>query len=69
MAYLEGESLEDRIAKGPLPLKDALDIARQVAEGLEAAHEKGIVLQIESPASASSLSTAERTSASRPRTK
>ena len=43
MAFLEGESLEDRIANGPLPLKDALDIGRQIAEGLEAAHEKGIV--------------------------
>ncbi len=43
MAFLEGESLEDRIAKGPLPIKDALDIARQVAEGLQAAHAKGIV--------------------------
>jgi len=43
MAFLEGASLEDRIAKGPLALKDALDIARQIAEGLEAAHEKGIV--------------------------
>ena len=43
MDYLEGESLEDRIAKGPLPLADALDIGRQIAEGLEAAHEKGIV--------------------------
>ncbi len=43
MAYLEGESLEDRIAEGPLPLKDALEIGRQIAEGLEAAHEKGVV--------------------------
>ncbi len=43
MAYLEGESLEDRIAKGPLQLKDALAIGRQLSEGLEAAHEKGIV--------------------------
>ena len=43
MTCLEGESLQDRITKGPLPLKDALDIGRQVAEGLEAAHEKGIV--------------------------
>ncbi len=43
MAFLEGESLEDRIAQGPLSIKEALDIARQVAEGLEAAHEKGIV--------------------------
>jgi serine/threonine protein kinase len=43
MAFLEGESLEDRIAQGPLSIKDALDLARQVAEGLDAAHEKGIV--------------------------
>ena len=43
MAYLEGESLEARIAKGPLPLRDALDIGRHIAEGLEAAHEKGVV--------------------------
>ena len=43
MAFLEGESLDERIAQGPLSIKDALDIARQVAEGLDAAHEKGIV--------------------------
>jgi len=43
MAFLEGESLEARIERGPLPLKEALDIGRQVAEGLEAAHEKGVV--------------------------
>ncbi len=43
MAFLKGETLEGRIAKGPLPLKDALDIGRQVAEGLEAAHVEGIV--------------------------
>ena len=43
MVFLEGEPLEDRIEKGPLPLKDALDIGRQIAEALEAAHEKEIV--------------------------
>ena len=43
MAFLEGEALEDRIATGPLPLKDALEIGRQIAEGLSAAHAKGIV--------------------------
>ncbi len=42
MAYLEGESLEERIAQGPFSVKDALDIARQVADGLDAAHEKGV---------------------------
>ena len=50
MALLEGEALEDRIAQGPLPLKDALNIGRQVAEGLEAAHEKGIVHRDVKPA-------------------
>jgi serine/threonine protein kinase len=43
MAFIEGETLEDRIAKGPLPIKDTLDIARQVADGLQAAHEKSVV--------------------------
>ena len=43
MALVEGEPLEDRIATGPVALKDALEIGKQVAEGLEAAHEKGIV--------------------------
>ncbi len=43
MAFLKGETLEERIAQGPLSLKDALDIARQVADGLEAAHEAAIV--------------------------
>ena len=42
MAFLEGQTLEDRITEGPLSLKDALDIARQAADGLDAAHEKGI---------------------------
>ena len=43
MAFLEGESLEDLIAKGPLSLKESLDIARQVADGLQAAHAKNVV--------------------------
>ncbi len=37
MALIEGESLEDRIARSPLPLAEALDIGRQIAEGLQAA--------------------------------
>ena len=40
MAFLEGEPLESKIKAGPLNLKDALDIAIQTAQGLEAAHEK-----------------------------
>ncbi|MEX2300600.1 MAG: protein kinase, partial [Bryobacterales bacterium] len=43
MAFIEGESLEDKISRGPLPIKEALDIAQQIANGLQAAHEKGIV--------------------------
>ena len=43
MAFIEGEPLEPRIERGPLPLKDALDIGRQIADGLQAAHEKGVV--------------------------
>jgi serine/threonine protein kinase len=42
MAYLEGRMLEARIAEGPLPLPLAVDIAKQVAKGLQEAHAKGI---------------------------
>ncbi len=38
-----GETLAERIAAGPLPLENALEISRQIAEALEAAHEKGII--------------------------
>ncbi len=44
MALIEGESLDKKIENGPLKLDDALDIAQQAAKGLEAAHEKGVVL-------------------------
>jgi eukaryotic-like serine/threonine-protein kinase len=43
MEFLEGESLADRLRKGPLPLKEQLDIAIQVADALAAAHGAGIV--------------------------
>ncbi len=43
MAFIDGEPLEARVERGPLPLKEALDIGRQIADGLEAAHEKGVV--------------------------
>jgi len=43
MAFLEGEGLDRSIEAGPLKLKDALDIAIQTAQGLQAAHEKKIV--------------------------
>jgi serine/threonine-protein kinase len=43
MAYIDGKSLKARIAQGPLKIKEALDIAAQVAGGLEEAHRKGVV--------------------------
>jgi serine/threonine protein kinase/Flp pilus assembly protein TadD len=43
MARYEGETLKDRIAQGPLPIDEAVDITRQVAEGLAKAHEREIV--------------------------
>jgi eukaryotic-like serine/threonine-protein kinase len=43
MELAPGETLAERIARGPLPLAEALPIALQVAEALEAAHERGIV--------------------------
>ena len=42
MAFLEGRPLGERISEGPLKLPEAVSIAIQMAEGLEAAHEKGI---------------------------
>jgi len=43
MELVEGPTLADRLATGPLPIDEALAVAAQIAEALEAAHEKGIV--------------------------
>src|SRR5579863_10048801 len=43
MELVEGPTLAERIAVGPIPLKEALAIAAQIADALEAAHEKSIV--------------------------
>jgi serine/threonine-protein kinase len=43
LELVDGETLARRIARGPIPLTEALTIAREVAGALEAAHEKGIV--------------------------
>ena len=43
MELVEGPTLADRLAGGPLPIEEAIRVARQIAEGLEAAHEQGIV--------------------------
>jgi TolB-like protein/Flp pilus assembly protein TadD/predicted Ser/Thr protein kinase len=50
MAFVEGRTLKERIAEGRLPLIEALGIALQVAEGLKAAHEKGVVHRDVKPA-------------------
>ncbi len=43
MEFVEGETLAERIARGPIPVDEALSLFIQMAEGLESAHEKGIV--------------------------
>ena len=43
MELVPGETLSERISNGPVPLVDALRISRQIAEALEAAHERGII--------------------------
>jgi Tol biopolymer transport system component len=43
LELVEGATLAERLALGPLPIQEALTVARQIAEALEAAHEKGIV--------------------------
>jgi len=43
MAYVDGQSLKDKIEAGPLEIEEVIGIAHQIAEGLNEAHEKGIV--------------------------
>jgi hypothetical protein len=43
MELVEGQTLADRIRSGPIPVDEAMGIARQIAEALEAAHERGII--------------------------
>jgi Tol biopolymer transport system component len=43
LELVEGETLAERLQQGPLPVAEALTVARQIAEALEAAHEKGII--------------------------
>jgi eukaryotic-like serine/threonine-protein kinase len=43
LELVEGPTLADRIAQGPMPIDEALPIARQIAEALEAAHEHGTI--------------------------
>jgi len=50
MEYLEGETLKKRIERGMLPLHDSIEIALQIARGLQAAHEAGMVHRDVKPA-------------------
>ena len=43
LELVEGPTLADRIKQGPIPIDEALPIAKQIAEALEAAHEKGVI--------------------------
>jgi serine/threonine protein kinase len=43
MELVDGETLADRIVRGPVPVAEALAIARQIADALDAAHERGVV--------------------------
>ena len=43
LEYVEGETLEERLRKGAIPVDEALPIAKQIAEAIEAAHAKGVI--------------------------
>lgn len=43
MAHVEGQNLEERILEGPLEIQVVLQVARQLADALEAAHRKGVI--------------------------
>ena len=50
LELVEGPTLADRIVEGPIPIEDALAIARQLTDGLEAAHKRGIIHRDMKPA-------------------
>ena len=43
LELVPGETLAERVARGPVPVEEALELCRQIAEGVEAAHEKGVI--------------------------
>src|SRR5215467_12133225 len=43
MELVDGETLQERLKRGPIPVDDALAIAKQIADALHAAHEKGVI--------------------------
>ncbi len=50
LELIQGETLEQRLVKGAIPAPEALEIARQIAEALEAAHDEGIIHRDVKPA-------------------
>ena len=46
MEMVPGEDLAQRLERGPLPVDEAIDVCRQIAEGLEAAHEAGLAVYV-----------------------
>jgi eukaryotic-like serine/threonine-protein kinase len=59
MELVEGPTLADRIGKAPIPIDQALPIAKQIAEALETAHEQGIIHRDLKPANIKVTSTGE----------
>jgi serine/threonine-protein kinase len=43
LEFIEGESLDERLSRGPLPIEDAIEIAVRIADALESAHGKGVI--------------------------
>ncbi len=43
LELVPGDTLAERVTKGPLPIEEALEVCRQIAEGVEAAHETGVI--------------------------
>jgi len=57
MELIDGETLWDRLQRGPIPLAETLPIARQIADALEAAHDKGIIHRDVKPSNVALTST------------
>src|SRR5262249_41008916 len=43
LEFVDGETLEHRLARGPIPVRETIEIGAQVASAIEAAHERGII--------------------------
>src|SRR5215467_13375215 len=57
LEYVDSETLEERLKQGPIPVSESLELARQIADALEAAHERGIVHRDLKPANVKVTST------------